>query len=484
MRRIWSELKNDLPYLLFGLLPLFFLASILFLQDPLVWSDEAIYVDIAKGLLQTGRLASELFGNAVYGLKTVAAWYPPLYFYVLALWIKVFGSSIESVRSLSLVLASLALVACFGIAKALFKKRSLALVTLWLISTDYFFGRSSRLARMDIFNFCLLSYSYWFYLKSNGKNWRLLGSGMFSGLALLAHPLGLIGIVLITLHIVFSTKDWKLGIQKLAVFAFPILLAGVFWALSLGGYWQIFYEQWRLQVARKNQSISYTLELWQNGLIYWKWLFATFALGLLYAGLRFLFKKEQRDLFLFLGLLISGVMLLTGKEMFYPLYYQPFASLIVVSLTLETAKQRPWVEYIFWTGVALVLLVNVKLFLVTYETYGGKEQNYASYGAQISSALPKKATVYLSALPDPYFVLQNKPGLTFREFPTMFTTDKQYYELLDSADYVVHNNVFDPRLTRYLQLNELRQKSLTQAAYYDIMVTKLKPQKERQWPKK
>ena len=154
---------KDLLYLGFGLLPLFFTAGILFLTDPLVWSDEAIYVDIAKNWLQTGVLKTSMFGDAVYGLQTIAAWYPPLYFYVLGFWLKFFGTSIESVRVLSLFCATGALVSLFFLAKNLFKNRSLALLTVLLISTDYFFGRSSRIARMDMFTFLLLSLSYWFY---------------------------------------------------------------------------------------------------------------------------------------------------------------------------------------------------------------------------------------------------------------------------------------------------------------------------------
>ena len=210
---------KDLLYLGLGLLPLFFAAGILFLNDPLVWSDEAIYVDIAKNWLQTGTLKTSLFDEAVYGLQTIATWYPPLYFYVLGFWIKLFGHSIDSVRALSLLCASGALVALFFLAKNWFKSRSLALLTILLISTDYFFSRSSRIARMDMFNFWLLSLSYWLlFFKNSISLKKLFVAGIFSGLAFISHPLGLIGPVLIVVWLLFTNHQTTEKIRQVVIF--------------------------------------------------------------------------------------------------------------------------------------------------------------------------------------------------------------------------------------------------------------------------
>ena len=90
-------------YFFLSIIPWIVLTSLLFLKDPMVWPDEAIFVDSAKTLLATGRLATNIFGDSIPGLTQHADWYPPLYFYLLAGWIRMFGASIESVRMLSVI---------------------------------------------------------------------------------------------------------------------------------------------------------------------------------------------------------------------------------------------------------------------------------------------------------------------------------------------------------------------------------------------
>jgi len=482
--RLTSILK-DIRYLLLGLLPLFFSAGILFLNDPLVWPDEAIYVDMAKNWLTTGVLKTSLFGDAVYGLQTIAAWYPPLYFYVLGFWIKLFGVSIESVRLLSLLVAANSLIAIYFLAKKLFSSRNLALLTVLLVSSDYFFSRSSRIARMDMFNFLLLSLSYGALFFQNSISLkRLLVAGILSGLALISHPLGLIGPAVIAGWLVIISPKIAEKMKRLAVFLLPVIFIAGGWLFSLRNYWDILLKQWILQIDRKNQSITYIFNLWQGQDFGWRVLFILYILALLFLATTLLIKKSKSGLFIFLGFIISSAMLIYGKEMFYPLYFQPFVSLMLVSLYFWVKHNQP--KLLLYPGllIGLVFFLNCHFFIQTVNIYTANNQNYYQYGDAIKNQLPGKATVYLSALPDPYFVLQEKPGLTLLEFPTMFTTDDQYYGLLDKADYLVYNQVFDTRLELYLQKNQLSFQPLNKAGNYDIMLSKLKPKDKRQWPGK
>lgn len=482
--RLTSFFK-DLKYLLLGLLPLFFAAGILFLSDPLVWSDEAIYMDIAKNWLQTRMLKTDLFHNAVYGLEEIAAWYPPLYFYVLGTWIKWFGSSIESVRYLSLFFATSSLITVYFLAKKLFSSRNLALLTTLLISCDYFFSRSSRIARMDMFNFMLLSFSYWllFWQKPLSLK-KLFLAGIFSGLALISHPLGLIGPVIIIGWLWFSANNITDKVKQIMGFITPGLVFTCIWLLSLLDHWQILLKQWDLQIDRKSASISYVVGLWQGKDFGWQLLFLLYFLLFVLTIFLYLSKKSKANLFIIFGLVVSTVMLIYGKEMFYPLYFQPFISLMLVSLYLWIKQNQPKILLYPTLLIGLVFFLNIRFFMQTVEAYTGKNQNYYQYGQTIKNYLPQKATVYLSALPDPYFMLQENPELTFLEFPTMYTTNQQYYALLDKADYVVYNQIFDQRFLPYLELNEQFSQKLKNAGNYDIMLLKLKPKNKRQWPKK
>jgi len=91
--------KGLVRYLLYVLsaVPFVFFTVRLLLWGPPVWPDEAIYTDVALTLNKTGHLATTIFGTAIPGAQEHFYFYPPLYFFILAQWMKVFGSSIESV---------------------------------------------------------------------------------------------------------------------------------------------------------------------------------------------------------------------------------------------------------------------------------------------------------------------------------------------------------------------------------------------------
>lgn len=74
-----------LPYLIIGLVPFLFIIYVFFLLDK------------------------------------HAYWHPPIFFYLLALWIKHFGESIEILRILPFLLAFLSLVIFFFISLILFR---------------------------------------------------------------------------------------------------------------------------------------------------------------------------------------------------------------------------------------------------------------------------------------------------------------------------------------------------------------------------
>ncbi len=479
---VWTNRFKNLSYFLLGLLPLLFCAGILFLNDPLVWPDEAIYVDIAKNWLQTGVLKTNLFNNAVYGLKTIAAWYPPLYFYVLGFWIKLFGSGIVGVRFLSLIIAVFTLFLTYFLAKRLLNSSKLALTVMLLVSFDYFFNRSARIARMDMFNllFLLISFCLVFF-KQPASFRQLFFTGIFSGLAVLSHPLGLISAVVITGWLMLN--DLKVKLKKIVVFLLPTFLLPGIWLWSLKPYWQIFWQQWGLQIDRKNHFATYLYTLWQGQDLSWRLLLGLYLLiFILLAGAVF-YKKNNTNLFILLGLSVSSVMLLYGKEMFYPLYLQPFIGLGTVYLfalfTQNNHELKPFAQLV----IGLIFFLHIHFFLQTYNLNYDNNFNYHLFGQTIKQNLPNKGTLYLSALPDPYFALQENPEFIFLEFPTMYTTDKQYYSLLDKADYVIYNQLFDSRLPAYLKINQDSSQTL-KAGNYDIILAKLKPITKRQWPKK
>ena len=476
---------RDWQYLLLGLLPFLFVAGILFLSDPLVHSDEALFVDEAKRWLEYGQLNTTLLGDAVFGLDKIAVWYPPLYFWILGGWVKLFRPEIEAVRYLSLLVATFAIITTYFLGKSIFTSRRLALLATLLVATDYFFGRSGRIGRMDILCFTFMSVGYFIiFQKKNLSLTRLFLAGVFMGMALFSHPIGLIGIITIVAMLFFYTKGWLIRISKIIVFGLPSVLPFTLWLVSLLPNWEIFIRQWGLQISRKSQLTTYVFSLWQSGQWFWPILFSVYAISFVLAIYFFMKEKSKIGFFLVFGFFVSTIMLLYGKEMYYPLYFQPFAALMLVWIYSKIRTYSPKLTVVSSGLVGIVFLVNFQLFSLTNQIYTGRNQNYYAYGQAIMNNLPKKGRIYLSALPDPYFVLQHQKELEFYEFPPLYTTDSQYYTMLDESDYVVYNQLFDPRLELYLKLNKKSIVVPKQSGNYDITLYRLKPKTQRHWPEK
>ena len=86
---------------------IFYLLSIIFLllKIPSIWSDEAIYADIAHNLISQNRLGYDLLGLTRIGLDQQTYWYPPIFLSTIALWFKLFGESIFIQRLLSVFIS-------------------------------------------------------------------------------------------------------------------------------------------------------------------------------------------------------------------------------------------------------------------------------------------------------------------------------------------------------------------------------------------
>ena len=100
-----------------AILPLLLASYFLFLKDPPVWPDEATSFHQAQALLQTGKINADNYGGIPIEAKKAGLGFPPLYFITLGTWTNVFGGSIESIRALSVMLATLTATVFFFIVK-------------------------------------------------------------------------------------------------------------------------------------------------------------------------------------------------------------------------------------------------------------------------------------------------------------------------------------------------------------------------------
>lgn len=164
--------KGLFSFLVFNLVIVFILIGLaLFLKEPPVWPDEAIYADIAQNLVQDNRLGTDLWRETIPGVENYALWYPPVFFYLLSFWFKIFGFSIINQRLLSFLMAIVVIIFYTLLSKELIKKdkNNLALIvilSLFGLISDVVFLKASRVSRPEIFILAFGFVAFWFFWQS------------------------------------------------------------------------------------------------------------------------------------------------------------------------------------------------------------------------------------------------------------------------------------------------------------------------------
>jgi hypothetical protein len=103
---------------------------------------------VTKGTFGTTVL--ETFATPFEGMEQHTYWIMPLQPLTLSMWYRVFGFSVFSTRSLSIVWGLVAMVSWFLIVRSLFKRTSLGFLLLALLSFDYIFIVCASSGRMDM----------------------------------------------------------------------------------------------------------------------------------------------------------------------------------------------------------------------------------------------------------------------------------------------------------------------------------------------
>lgn len=196
-----------------GLIVLFALfilsSSVLLLKLPPVWPDEAIYADVVLNMINEGRMGSDLWQDAIPGMRNGAVWNPPVFFYILYLWFKIVGFSIVKQRLLSVIftIAFLAIMYRFSKLFIHHKKRWLPVILIGAILGDYVFslwGFYINRPEIIVLTFGLLSL-YYFQKNLSAKKidksqtYNIVFSGIFASAAALTHFIGVLFYVSILL---------------------------------------------------------------------------------------------------------------------------------------------------------------------------------------------------------------------------------------------------------------------------------------------
>jgi len=199
------SMNNNLrQYILFGVLTLIFITvNIMTLTwTPLPWFDEAWFVDTAVNFALDNHWTTT--AQISYAGETPIALYPPLYQFLLGLWIKVFGFSIFTVRSFNIIIAAACSLFLFLIFRKMgYLKQTFTIVLfVFLFWGTGLFAWSYRNGRPDMVNLLftiLLVYQYIMYIKDGGNCFKY---GLFLNAVLLLTS-GLQAIPFVVFFLVF-----------------------------------------------------------------------------------------------------------------------------------------------------------------------------------------------------------------------------------------------------------------------------------------
>ncbi len=460
-----------------AILPFIINLSFSLFKEPPIWPDEAIYADVAHNLLKESRLGTDLWGQTIPGVKNHALWYPPAFFYSLAIWFKIFGFSIINQRLLSVLMGFLLLLFIFLL------RRSFLL--LFLLGLDFTFLKAVKVSRPEIFIlFFGIAATYFLqkYFSKKNQPFFIFLSGLFSGLAFLNHT---IGIFFFFSFLIFFLAKEKLKILKsksFYFFLFGFSLAVFLWLISLYPNFDLARKQMALAAARKKiEKAWFWIALHHKSramrLLHWSYLFTSLAFLV-----KTFFGKKNRDLLLIILLISSWLFSVAGRMFWYFVLPIPFLYLGLVDLIKETKNPKLKGFLLFFC-----LILSLLGLRINDRTLKSQPGDYFQFLIKVSEVIPEGKTIFLSSVPDAYYAFKDKGNNRLYEFPVLATAQENYLEILDDSDFVIYNGsyeqiIFNDFLKNYLEKNTLKVHPLERENSFGAEVIELTPKNQRLSP--
>lgn len=480
---------------LISITPLLVSNFFLFLKDPAVFPDEPVFFDMARNISFKGFYTADIYVGTIKEVAESGLGYPPLYFYLLNLWSSIFGSTIESVRSMSFILGLICLLLFFLITKEVFKSDKFALIGTLLLSANIHFARAARLGRMEILAFLFLVISSLFLIlawKRKKKVFYTL-SGFGAAGAVLSHPLGIMVTPIMLLTTLITEKSLKDKVTLSFWTGIPVILAFFSWIIIQSERIPAILSTYPLLFSVKSGKPPYAWILFQNDFSWWLLFIIDFLLISIFIY-TFIKTKSRLNTFILIGLLISIFLALFNIEAVYLIYPQFFITLALLSCLSAIEYYSDFLKKSFYilTGLLLLSFIIIQFFnnnnlAVTRpenrSIFSTRNYDYHKLTAEIIENLPKdkKTHIFIAAFPDPYFDLLKNPNFTIYEAPdpTFPLSEENYKRTLDQSDYIVLTWMPHKFLDDYINKNiESKIEIGTPDSYYAVLV-KLLPKDKR-----
>lgn len=370
-------------------------------KSPTPGGDEPGFADPAATFARRGFLGTNLYLGQLPGMERHVYWQPPVYFVSLGLWFKAFGIGLVQARLFS-VLCGLVVVLCvYGLAR-LWASVGQSLGVSALCALSVWVGEGARVARMDALctAFILLcALSYLRALRRAARPAAYSGAGLFAGLALLTHPLGIVAAVSLAAHMAWQRRRVWVWAAVCAPFA-ACLLA---WLAYIGQDIGAFRAQMGAQEARRALYAEPPFWFWFFVSKLHVWTLALLLGGGLWAAVRA--RRFPDAGFLVLLTWVTLTAATYGRLSFYFVYFVP-----LLCAVLALCLQSPALKRGASGGLALAL--GVELAGLGLALKHARHDDYSRLSAVVRAAVPPGRSVFLSySYLSPYFALYGRNPL-------------------------------------------------------------------------
>jgi 4-amino-4-deoxy-L-arabinose transferase-like glycosyltransferase len=350
---------------------------------PAPGGDEPGFVDAALTLSQNGYLGTHLYDGLLPGIDRHVYWQPPLYFVALAGWFRLFGAGLVQARTFSMLCAAVIVVLVYALSRRHAQPRA-AFGASVLCAISFWLTYRAATARMDTLCVALSLGSLLTYQRGG-----LRLAGLLSGLAFLAHPLGVVPMAVILAHQLLSGRPLK----EMGSTMWPFGVCCGAWLAYAGQDWQAFRLQMAAQLTRKQQGAPYWSQFWMART-------HVFTLSAVLGATIWLVadrsKRRERQV-PFLATAIAFVASTFAHEAGYFLYFFPLAC---IALAAALNERRTLVH------VALAAALANELVVLGYNIQRYSHRDYARLTREVRAVIPPNSTVFIG-FPEvtPYFSL-------------------------------------------------------------------------------
>lgn len=246
--------EDRTTYVLIGIIvfSLLFAAGAALTRRP--WCDEGWFASIGYSLNHRGVMGMSIldphgyiFHQNVEGIDRYTYWVMPAYPLLQAVWYRVFGLSLFSMRSISLFWGMVALISWYMVVRWLTRDTPVALLATFLLGTEQHFLFSAATGRMDMMcaSLGLLAVALYIRLRQN-FTLALFIASCVCAINLFTHPNAIFGIVTLAVIVLYFDRN-RVTIPALLLASCPFLVLGSMWGLYVAKAPHFFAAQFQAQ---------------------------------------------------------------------------------------------------------------------------------------------------------------------------------------------------------------------------------------------